>query len=446
MMKRANKLIAVLVAAMIAFSVFPLMGSAAGLTVVYVSEGGDGNGATPESPVGTLADAYDKLDLEKDCVIVICGPVFIWDTWDYGTNYSGSVTFTSVYGGTDYRETAGASLKTMYKNFALRGDTRFEYITIECVSNNGIHFDCGFNPITFGYGVENVGSGLTGEADSRSIFIVGGYQSGYGDFSGATDKNVSINIFSGSYYCISTWSRGMPGETYSGDANIVIGGDASVGLLSCTGMKSADLEVGNVNITVEGNATLSALYGTINTVTEVKSLNVNWFGGNIISAYDLLKDENVAHFAGGRNLTVSPAAKDAPSFGDVSAWFDSVSTADAPETHVPPEIPEYQNPIQIDDTDGDDPSAESSQGGSVITDDSGKETSSTDVPAETTEKTLPGSAAASQTGEKQPEETTKTNNSGEEKPSSLPIIIASVAAVVVAAAVIVIIVLGKKKK
>ena len=43
-----------------------LCASAAGSTVVYLADGGTGDGSSASSPVGSLTDAYNALDLEKD--------------------------------------------------------------------------------------------------------------------------------------------------------------------------------------------------------------------------------------------------------------------------------------------------------------------------------------------------------------------------------------------
>ena len=44
-----------------------------GNTVVYLADGGSGDGTSADSPVGSLPDAYAALDLTKDCTVVICG-------------------------------------------------------------------------------------------------------------------------------------------------------------------------------------------------------------------------------------------------------------------------------------------------------------------------------------------------------------------------------------
>lgn len=69
--------------------------------VVYVSDGGTGNGATAETPVGTLGDAYAVLG-ESGGTIVVVGKVSVSDHF-VEPSHSGMVTVTQVYGTNDYR-------------------------------------------------------------------------------------------------------------------------------------------------------------------------------------------------------------------------------------------------------------------------------------------------------------------------------------------------------
>ena len=55
-----------------------------GNTVVYLADGGSGDGSSAESPVGSLTAAYNALDLSKDCTVVICGKF----TQEKGVNFT----------------------------------------------------------------------------------------------------------------------------------------------------------------------------------------------------------------------------------------------------------------------------------------------------------------------------------------------------------------------
>lgn len=93
---------------------------AADETVVYVCDGGKGNGSSKDAPVGTLEKAYEIL-LEKSGiknnadavgVIVICDTLTIQNHFNYTgeLTHKGSITYTSVYGHEDFGKTEDARL------------------------------------------------------------------------------------------------------------------------------------------------------------------------------------------------------------------------------------------------------------------------------------------------------------------------------------------------
>ena len=411
--------------------VFPLAGNAEGRTVVYLTDGGAGtkDGSSAENAAGSLSEALSLLDLTQDCTVVVCGPVFLWDEWDYGVDYTGSVTFTSVYDKVDWRSVNDAGLNFMFINFVLRGATNFEYIKFNCVSGTGgVHINCGFNPLTIGYGVEVSGDQLTGLSDSKSIFIVGGYQQGRGDYAegvSSTEKNVDIKCYSGTNILINVWSRGTMNVEYTGEANVVIGGDANIGSIFVAGLKTQNSMYGKTNITVEGNATVQNIYSSASVTATVQALNVNWYGGSLLSCLDNLReDENVVTYTEGKNLFASAAAKATENYSAVAAFFTSEKEVTAPETtpHTPPviEVTQTEPPVTeppVSDTKPDDETK----------------------PDETTE---PASSGTTPSGD-----VTTSGTSSPSEPSSSPVmLIVGIVAVVVIAAVVVVIVIAKKKK
>ena len=53
--------------------------------VVYLKDGGTGNGSSPDSAVDTLTKAHNALDLTADdATIVVCGPYTQSVNWIYG--------------------------------------------------------------------------------------------------------------------------------------------------------------------------------------------------------------------------------------------------------------------------------------------------------------------------------------------------------------------------
>jgi len=100
------------------------------LEVVFVSENGTGtkDGTSAENSA-TLQDALG-LTKKNGGTIVICGPISLDKSIDgkyYFPSNEKPVTITSVYGGVDYRKTAGASI-SLEKNAFFYGDYVFESV------------------------------------------------------------------------------------------------------------------------------------------------------------------------------------------------------------------------------------------------------------------------------------------------------------------------------
>ena len=142
-----KRLIAILVIIVLLLSLFvPVY--AADEAVVYVRDGGRGDGSSKDSPVGTLEDAYSVLLSKSDIKsnpdsvgkIVICGTLTVTDHFNYNGEFShkGRVIYTSSHGGEhfDARIVIHAFSKSSLSvndehRFVLGGPTRFENLTID---------------------------------------------------------------------------------------------------------------------------------------------------------------------------------------------------------------------------------------------------------------------------------------------------------------------------
>lgn len=126
--------------------------SAEGANVVYVRDGGNGDGSSMTSPVGTLDDAYLALlnssDIKSNAdsigTIVICGQLTVKDHFNYNgeISHKGKIKITSLYGDNDFRQSNQAVLTihaqskaTLSVNdehrFVLGGPTVIENLTID---------------------------------------------------------------------------------------------------------------------------------------------------------------------------------------------------------------------------------------------------------------------------------------------------------------------------
>ncbi|MBQ4151395.1 MAG: S-layer homology domain-containing protein, partial [Clostridia bacterium] len=336
MKKHIFKLIGTLVLCMLMVFAFATVASAAEYyTEVYLKGGASGSGSSAADPVGTWQDAFEALDLDKDCTIVICGPTTMTKMYNYGKHYNGSVTITNKFGGVDYRETAAACLNISASgHFVCNGDTRFENINLNATGGRWLLM-AQHNPLTMGEGINITGEGLTGGKIKTSIAIVGGYQNGINNPPLSDDKDINITVLSGRMYYIVAFNREFEG-TFTGTANIHIGGEADVATLHCTSDKDNSI-LGDVNITVTDNANVDTFYGGTANVS-VNNIKLTWLSGtfgDIVEwncRYTPTKQINIT---GETTLVVSEKIERRSNFGAIAAMFDNVEKYNA-EPVTPP--------------------------------------------------------------------------------------------------------------
>ena len=317
-----KKRIALLFGLLLAFALVVSVGAAGDKTVVYLKNGGTGDGSSALSPLSSLKAAYDALDLSKDCTIVLCGIYTQTDTFSYGKAYDGSVTITSVYDGKDYR-TSGASYQFKSTRFVCFGATAFENMDFAALEKSfllvGQH-----NPITIGEGVTMKGEDMTGGSVAKAFCILGGYQNGQDNPPTESDKDTNITILSGSKMNVVAFSRQIMGN-YTGTANITIGGNAEVVVLNCTAVSPNGVSVGDTVVTIEGDALVKSVYGCLQDTT-VNSVTFNWKSGNIN------KFEWVSSYTPSRLLTCNTPTKliaseevqKSETYATISANFDEM--------------------------------------------------------------------------------------------------------------------------
>ena len=289
---------------------------------VYLKSGAKGDGSSADKPLGSLAAAFGALDLTKDCTIVVCGAYTQTGAFDYGTDYTGSVTVTSVHGGVDHR-TNGAVFTSDAYSFACRGKTVFENININCT---GAYYMlvAQHNPVTIGDGVKISGSKLTGGSVEKAFTVIGGYASGVGSATALDERDTNITILSGSKLYVIAYSRQMTGD-YPGTAHIKIGGDADVSVLHGSVAYYRSTIVGDVEIEITDKARVGTFYGCTQ-VTTASSYRFIWRSGNIIKFEWNCSATSGAELTvlGKKELYVSEEAKNSPYFKSVSKSFDIV--------------------------------------------------------------------------------------------------------------------------
>ena len=281
-----------LLSAMILLAVLFLLPAAAedAAAVVYVTDGGTGNGATPEAPLGSLSAAYTALG-DAGGTIVIMEKLTLTAHFTEPA-HTGAVTVTQEHGGVSYRQTDDHGLKVTNYRYFLNGPTTFEHITFRGSGQTGntfLLFVAQFNPITMGEGIHCEDFGDF-SVIARGVSILGGVQSGGDKANTVTDDlDTHITIRSGKFIIaafsrqVSTQYTGMAhihiygGQLYNlylGSANAGKGGDVDLrieggefsGLWMATSGTACNL-TGDLTITITGGD-FSKLTGADGTVSD----------------------------------------------------------------------------------------------------------------------------------------------------------------------------------
>ncbi len=304
-----------------------------GNTVVYLADGGTGNGMTPGSPVGSLTKAYDALDLSKDCTVVLVGKFTQNANFTRTASYTGSVTLTSVYGSTDYRKTNNAVYEVNNKRFYLFGETTFEHMDFN-VTGDFMLTIAQHNKITVGEGVTITGSKLSGGTVAKAFSILGGYQDETS--TAANGKDTDITVLSGSKIYIVAFARGRSGganadsrkgpQTYTGTANIKIGGNAGVSGLLLSGVDRNNIAYGTTKVEITDNATVGTIYGATHKVT-LNGFELTWRSGTIGKFVPALSGASIA-YTETPVLKAAAAVRAESNFDTVAKQFDNVACID----------------------------------------------------------------------------------------------------------------------
>ena len=243
--------------------------------VVYVADGGSGDGSSATAPVGTLGDAYAALGAEGGTIVIV-GKVTVADDFTEPT-HSGVVTLTQVYGGNDYRTGTNYGMNiaqtryilngdTTFKNMAFRGDTSKQYNHVLLVAQ--------FNHIVIDEGVECLNYGNFSTI-AQAASILGGVQAGADKYNTvATDLDSHITIKSGKFM-ICGYSRQV-NRVFEGMAHI----DISGGIIDNIYPGSANNGSGaDTRITISGGTFVGKIItGTVSVVSS--SLNIKVTGGD----------------------------------------------------------------------------------------------------------------------------------------------------------------------
>lgn len=221
--------------------------------VVYLADGGTGDGSSADTPVGTLTEAYTALGTEGG-TIVLCG------TYTIGADvktpeHTGTATITSVYGEADYRERGANLLFAGTYHLRLQGETLFDNIKI--VTKTGTPYvAANFNPITFGHNVQTVNSS---GANTR-LRVVGGSRDDRTVGALPAGQSSTMEFYSG-YYTLFAFSNAVRELTHEGTMYITVGGTAGIVDFWAGIFDSTTSYGGTINLTMKDDAKITnALY------------------------------------------------------------------------------------------------------------------------------------------------------------------------------------------
>ena len=251
-------LLAALCAALLCISAFAA-------DVVYVADGGSGNGSSASAPVSTLTDAFNALGSDGG-TIVVSGLCTVSEQF-VEPAHTGKVVVTSKYGNVDYAKTNNAAIE-FFANYVLTGDTEFNNITLRCCN--------GKTTTTYPYyaimGRANsitIGSGVVSEKGDNCdtyLSLLGGSSAVY------KNKTGNVVIDSGIWQRV----RGGASKTGSTGYNInftVNGGTFLEGVVLASASASAACShSGNVAAIINGGTFVDGIYLTAHSVdTDVYS-------------------------------------------------------------------------------------------------------------------------------------------------------------------------------
>ena len=238
-------------------------------SVVYVKDGGAGDGNAPDAPMGDLFSAYTKLG-DAGGRIVFVGSYTIKSHFEEPV-HNGTVTLCMNYNDRDYREGSYITTGGSYKRFILNGPTVFENINIKATGTGMIGFFiiAQYNRVEFGEGVHT--EGYDGSVVNTAVTLLGGCQTGLAPKK-VNDGGSHIIVKSGSEILIAGLDRQMSTdndrsskiEIYGGSIKTVYAGNINGG----TGINSEITVYGgtftgkiSVNQGIRGNAVLDVRGG-----------------------------------------------------------------------------------------------------------------------------------------------------------------------------------------
>ena len=227
---------------------------AQGTDAIYVKDGAKGDGKSAQSAVSSLAEACAKLPAGG--TVVICGKLTV--NTEIIDAYNNAITFTSVYGGVDYR-TSGAKLSFVGSDalsLSLGGDAIFKDIDIEIAAKGARTVTCNGNKVIMDTGIKCT---RTSNSFQWLGITVGSFDNTICQCDDTRAGQLTIN--SGSWQLIRGGNRGTR-VTSVGDIKITVNGGEI-----CGGIVGASAGYVDGSVYLEINGGTIGITGSRTTVT-----------------------------------------------------------------------------------------------------------------------------------------------------------------------------------
>lgn len=276
---------------LILFALFVCSVSSVQPTVVYLRDGGNGDGSSYEQATGDFRDAVRVLK-EKGGTIIVCGKYTFSELINLSeksgtSNGKNLIKVTSVDGEKDYRVLNGASINVgddqKSGNMILAGEFVFENININTSGSEKARaiIANGFR-ITFGEGII-----CNKYGKAPYISIIGG------SIDEDIKKYCEVVIKSGSYYNVCASNKnGM----YKGNTILTIDGGVFEGQVSVTGLEDeGSIKSGNAQMIVNGGTFINNAGALTQADNVIFTVNNGNFNNDII----LLGKKNTFEINGG---------------------------------------------------------------------------------------------------------------------------------------------------
>ncbi len=270
-----KKIISLVLAAILCactFSAFALVGHADTDAVLFVKQGGTGDGKTLETAMGDLGTAIETL-AEDGGTIVISGTYDVTGSWcmtettdGNKTHFSepaheGHINITGRHDGVNYKATLKFGKDN---NYLLSGPTTIDYLTID--GSNTFLIAARYNELTIGYGVDV-------SAVRSGAYIVGGYNnkdvsaidaSTGINYAGEEERDGNINVGSGTWLYVVAQNRYLNTSrskvTYKNTVTMNFFGDAVVEKLILGAYEGSVNEGGTTIVNVTDDAAVADVY------------------------------------------------------------------------------------------------------------------------------------------------------------------------------------------